>query len=41
MEDGKIYYLVKWCAQTYDLCTWESDETVEKVRGLSLILDSI
>jgi hypothetical protein len=29
-EDG-IFFLVKWCAQTYDLCTWESQETVELV----------
>ena len=31
MESGKIFYLVKWCAQTYDLSTWESSDLIEKV----------
>ncbi|KAJ3193623.1 choline dehydrogenase 7 [Irineochytrium annulatum] len=34
IDDGEtqddIFYLVKWCAQTYDSCTWESRENVEK-----------
>jgi hypothetical protein len=31
MESGKVFYLVKWCAQTYDLCTWEEHDVVQKV----------
>ncbi|KAJ3333445.1 choline dehydrogenase 7 [Blyttiomyces sp. JEL0837] len=29
----ELYYLVKWCSQTYDLCTWEPAELVEKLDG--------
>ena len=29
--NGQIHYLVKWCGQTYDLSTWETDELVENV----------
>ncbi|KAI8854416.1 SNF2 family N-terminal domain-containing protein [Chytridium lagenaria] len=29
-EDG-IFYLVKWGQQTYDLCTWEPRELIERV----------
>lgn len=24
--------MVKWCSQTYDLSTWETQETVKKVK---------
>jgi hypothetical protein len=34
MQDGNVYFLVKWGGQTYDLSTWESQEDVEKVRSL-------
>ncbi|KAI8828551.1 SNF2 family N-terminal domain-containing protein [Chytriomyces cf. hyalinus JEL632] len=28
-RDGELYYLVKWCAQTYDMSTWEPASLVE------------
>ncbi|KAJ3064727.1 hypothetical protein HK102_008120, partial [Quaeritorhiza haematococci] len=28
---GEVYFLVKWCSQTYDLCTWESQKVVEEL----------
>jgi hypothetical protein len=34
IEEGHIYYLVKWCAQTYDLSTWEEEEVVNEVMVL-------
>ncbi|KAJ3102292.1 choline dehydrogenase 7 [Phlyctochytrium planicorne] len=31
-ESGdSVYYLVKWGQQTYDLCTWEAKELIEKI----------
>ncbi|KAJ3218851.1 choline dehydrogenase 7 [Dinochytrium kinnereticum] len=30
-SEDRIFYLVKWCQQTYDLCTWEPKELIEKI----------
>ena len=30
-NDGEIMYLIKWCAQTYDQCTWESQKLIESL----------
>ncbi|KAJ3290493.1 choline dehydrogenase 7 [Borealophlyctis nickersoniae] len=27
----EVFYLTKWCAQTYDACTWEKSEIVEQL----------
>ncbi|KAI9359264.1 SNF2 family N-terminal domain-containing protein [Zopfochytrium polystomum] len=29
--NGEVFYLVKWCAQTYDLCTWEPAYVCEEL----------
>ncbi|KAJ3070242.1 choline dehydrogenase 7, partial [Podochytrium sp. JEL0797] len=29
-RDGETYYLTKWCAQTYDMSTWESSQDIEE-----------
>ncbi|KAJ3367504.1 choline dehydrogenase 7 [Kappamyces sp. JEL0680] len=29
--DGELHYLVKWCALSYDCCTWENHKLVEKL----------
>ncbi|TPX32804.1 hypothetical protein SmJEL517_g04133 [Synchytrium microbalum] len=29
--EGAIYFLVKWGSLTYDMCTWETQETVKEI----------
>ncbi|KAJ3129317.1 choline dehydrogenase 7 [Nowakowskiella sp. JEL0407] len=31
LEAGEVYYLVKWCASTYESCTWEKEKLVQEL----------